>query len=196
MKFALFRACVVAAIWSVLVGTAALAQVPRTIQYQGHLVTAGGAPVNSASTPIQLTFRLYDGPAPGSNLLWTEVHGNVTVTNGVFSVTLGSVTPFSAATPSPLLFDKAYYLGVQVNQDQEMTPRQALSASPYSLRATVAESFAAGSRIGVDNALPCDPSRAGGLRWNSGLLAVEVCDGSSWRSMAIGTASFTVGGTV
>ena len=84
---------------------------PQTISYQGYLTSNTGVPVTA---PAQsLTFRLYDALTAGA-LLWTEVHPNVAVTNGVFSVALGSVTPFSAATPSPLLFDKPYFLSVQV----------------------------------------------------------------------------------
>ena len=176
------------------------AQVPQKINYQGFLSSNTGVPVNSSSlpAPLQLTFKLYD--ANGA-LLWTEVQSNVSVTNGVFNVALGSVTPFSSATPSPLLFDKPYFLGVQVNNDPEMTPRQPLAASPYALRATIADvanAVTAGAplKIGSDNAALCDAPHAGSLRWNAVAIALEVCDGVAWRFVAITSSTFTVSGTV
>ena len=43
-----------------------------------------------------MTFRMYDVDTGGTEF-WTETHTSVPVANGVFSVQLGSVTPFRDA---------------------------------------------------------------------------------------------------
>jgi hypothetical protein len=112
------------------------------------------------------------------------------VTNGVFNVVLGAVTPF----PATVIFDRPYSLGVTVNQDAEMRPRQLLNAVPYANRATVANALNAGATIGSDNTLPCDAAHAGGMRWNASALAMEACSGTAWKSLAFST--FAVGGAI
>lgn len=116
------------------------AQVPRKLNYQGFLTSPSGAPINSAALP--LLFRLYDA---SNTLLYSETQ-SVTVSNGIFNVLIGSVTPLT------LPFDAPYTLGITMGADPEMTPRQTLAASPYALRAASAESLAptatvAGSQI-------------------------------------------------
>jgi len=106
----------------------AKALVPHEINYQGYLTNPGGTPVN-ATVPIVL--NLYN-VATGGVALYTETQ-SVTVTNGVFKVLIGSVTPL------PLPFDVPYYLGIMVGTDPEMTPRQAVAASPYAIRSANAE---------------------------------------------------------
>jgi len=64
--------------------------------------------------------------------VWQEAH-SVTVSQGYFSVELGSVTPLS-----PALFQQALLLGITVGSDPEMIPRKALSAAAYSFCATEA----------------------------------------------------------
>jgi hypothetical protein len=69
--------------------------------------------------------------------LWEEAQA-VTVTDGVYSVTLG------VGTPIDLDFDVQYYLGVTVGTDAEMTPRQALTSVGTAVHASWADSVAAG----------------------------------------------------
>ena len=107
------------------------AQVPEQIGYQGVLVDAGGQPVNGL---VPMLFRLYSMPSGGS-ALYSETQ-TVNVTNGVFNVAIGAVTPVS------LPFDTPYYLGIKVGTDAEMTPRQALLSSPYARRAEMANALA------------------------------------------------------
>jgi len=103
----------------------AAAQIPQTMSYQGRLTDTGGNPV--ANGNYSLTFRLYDVSSGGA-ALWTETQASVPVNGAIFSVMLGSVTPFG------LPFDKQYWLGVSVQGGAELTPRTALSTSPYSIR--------------------------------------------------------------
>ena len=105
------------------------AQVPREINYQGYLTSPGGAPV---STSVTLVVKLYNA-ATGGAALFSETQ-TVSVTNGVFNVIIGSVTALT------LPFDVPYYLGISVGADPEMTPRQALVASAYAIRALTAAS--------------------------------------------------------
>jgi len=102
----------------------AQAQVPDTINYQGMLTSPSGTPISGSRTMV---FSLYTVATLGS-AIYTETQ-TVTVNNGVFNVAIGSMTPLA------LPFDVPYFLGVAVGTDAEMTPRQALLASPYARRA-------------------------------------------------------------
>ena len=79
-----------------LCSAGAYATVPQMINYQGYLTNSGGAPIN---TPVAITVRLYDAATAGT-LKWSEIQPSVEVTDGVFNVVLGSVTPLP-----PLAFD-------------------------------------------------------------------------------------------
>lgn len=60
---------------------------PRLLNYQGKLTdTTSGEPV--AGT-VSITFSIYDTLTGGSPL-WTEAHGNVIVTSGLFNVVMSS----------------------------------------------------------------------------------------------------------
>ncbi|MGA8265969.1 MAG: hypothetical protein WB779_16110, partial [Ignavibacteriaceae bacterium] len=117
------------------------AQVPNTLNYQGVITDSGGKPV--ADGQYQLTFKLYT-VATGGSAIWSETQ-NSTVTNGIFSVLLGKVTPLANVT-----FDSPYWLGITLNSGSEMAPRVELSSSAYSLRArSVADSSVTGKGIAV-----------------------------------------------
>ncbi len=107
------------------------AQIPNTISYQGILTDNKGNLVQDGN--VSLTFRLYN-VSEGGDTLWQESQ-KVAVSKGVFSVVLGSVEPLN------LPFDQQYWLGITVEGNQELTPRTALTASPYSLNShsTLAE---------------------------------------------------------
>ena len=115
------------------------AGIPGTINYQGYLTNASGVPVNGA---IPITFRIYDVPS-GGTALWAETQ-DVTVNQGVYSVSLGGNTALS------LSFDVPYYLGVTVGADAEMTPRKELTSVGYAFRAKSVESVGGHSHIGED----------------------------------------------
>lgn len=73
-----------------------------------------------------MTFKLYEAEE-GGTALWTEVQNNVTVSSGLYSVLLGSVTDLN------LPFDKNYFLGIRIGSSSEMSPRLPLTTSPYAL---------------------------------------------------------------
>ncbi|PDV97906.1 hypothetical protein [Candidatus Chloroploca asiatica] len=96
-----------------------------TISYQGHLTSPDGTAV---SATLPMTFNLYTGPT-GGTAVWTEQRSGsnaVPVSNGLFNVALGSVTPIPVS-----LLNAPLWLGISVNSDAEMSPREQLASVPY-----------------------------------------------------------------
>ena len=77
-----------------------------------------------------MTFRIYDSESGGS-AVWTE-QKTLTVRRGLFSTLLG---PFGPA----LTFDTAYWLSVQMESEEELSPRVPFSSAGYSLNAANAD---------------------------------------------------------
>lgn len=109
-----------------MTATTLFAQAPRTMSYQGLVVDASKTALSGQHT---LSLKLYDQPTGGA-VLHTESFA-VTVENGLFHVMIGSTTPI----PSGLQFDQPYWVGVSIDAGAEMSPRTALSAVPYAMRA-------------------------------------------------------------
>ena len=108
--------------------------VPQIINYQGSLSDANGNPVNAT---LNITFTLYDDAVAGTTLFQSTQ--SVTVTNGLFSIQL-EADDLSGGPLDPSLFENPVFLGIQVDADAEMTPRQAITAVGYALRAKTVES--------------------------------------------------------
>ena len=66
--------------------------VPAVLSHQGRLLDASDTPLNGVYT---IVYSIYDAPVGGTQL-WMEDHVGVVVTDGLFSVELGSVVPLSA----------------------------------------------------------------------------------------------------
>ena len=125
-------AALVAALLAVgLTGTAAGpgadAGAPSLFNYQGLLLDDQGRPV--ADDNYDITFAIYDVPA-GGTALWSELQA-VAVEDGLFSVTLGTVTAINAAWVD----GRDLWLGITLAGEAEMTPRQRLVSVPYALNA-------------------------------------------------------------
>jgi hypothetical protein len=124
-----------------------------TINYQGRLSDSGGDSIDNTNPGLGMTFSLYAEESGGSPV-WTETHANVPVSDGLFSVRLGSVNALS----TDLLGDDLW-LGIQVGSDPEMTPREKLSAVPYAMVAgealTVPDGSIGSAQI-VDGAVGSD----------------------------------------
>ncbi len=104
----------------------AFSDVPHLISYQGLIVDdITGDPVPDGGYPI--TFRLFDVETGGSEI-WSESYPSVTVTGGLYSVMLGSMTAF----PFSVDFSERYWLEV-VFDGTTLSPRYELGASPYAL---------------------------------------------------------------
>lgn len=141
-----------------VVAFAASAQIPQTLSLQGQLATSAGAPVNAT---LPMTFSLWDAPSAGTQL-WTENH-SVTVTAGLYSVILGSVTPVGMA------FDRPYYLQVQVGADAPMEPRRPLASLPYARNA-------ANATCEAGDLMPCYSGPAGTLNMGICKAGYRACD--------------------
>jgi hypothetical protein len=117
-----------------ILSMAGLASAQATLSVQGTIQKSTGAAVDDGD--YTLIFKLYTTEIGGTPV-WSETQSTVTIIGGVYSVTLGSVNPLTAA------FDQPYYLGVAVGSGTELTPRARLTSSPYAL-----------SLIGQDNIFP------------------------------------------
>ena len=93
--------------------------VNKTIPIQGRLTNAGGSPLNG---DYNLTLRVYDD-VTGGTLLCDDTH-LVSVSDGLFNTAIEGCTPAD-------IDGKQLYLGIEVESDGEMTPRQPLSLVPY-----------------------------------------------------------------
>lgn len=100
------------------------AQIPKLISYQGFLTDNNGQAL--ANGTYNVSVKIFDA-ATGGNELWSETH-NVNLTNGLFSVALGSNNALNLA------FDQAYFVSTTVD-GTELLPRTAMTASPYALNA-------------------------------------------------------------
>jgi hypothetical protein len=97
-----------------------------TVNYQGRLFDNSGDPVNGNVT---LVFSLYD-QASGGNRKWgPETHTDVTVSDGLFSVLLGSRT--AEGVPQSALGGDLW-LETNVN-GETLLPREQLGAVPYAI---------------------------------------------------------------
>ncbi|WP_129678176.1 hypothetical protein [Candidatus Chloroploca sp. Khr17] len=111
-----------------------------TISYQGHLTNPGGTPV---SATLPMTFNLYTA-STGGTAVWTEQRSGsnaVPVSNGLFNVALGSVTPIPVN-----LFGAPLWLGISVNGDAEMSPRERLNGGYATVAGTVPDGSISSSK--------------------------------------------------
>lgn len=127
-------ALLVICLYAIVGMTSVNAGVPLITSYQGRLLGSDDQPVSGTFT---LTFQIYDALA-GCALLWTEDHVGVQVTDGLFTVELGTTVPLSA----DLLAGNGgggggggvlRYLQIQVAGQQPISPRTPLTAAPYAV---------------------------------------------------------------
>ena len=109
----------------------------KQINYQGKLTDASNVAVPNGT--YNMEFKLYT-VSTGGTAIWTETRtspNQVTVTNGLFSVMLGSVSSLAGVD-----FNQTLYLGVNIGGtgatpvwDGEMAPRKILGAVPAAFTA-------------------------------------------------------------
>ncbi|MFI5216330.1 MAG: IPT/TIG domain-containing protein [Candidatus Limnocylindria bacterium] len=116
----------VLAVLSCTLALPALGQVPGRVNFQGLLLDSAGEPVTGTVT---LQLELFSA-ASGGSPLWTETHSSVSVTDGIYDVVLGSLTPLTPAhfSASPR------YLQVTID-GQVLSPRREFVAVPFALQA-------------------------------------------------------------
>ena len=136
------------------------------LTHQGRLLDAADAPVTGSRT---MTFRIYDALSGGA-ALWTEVRPSVAVVNGLFDITLGTVSPLEVdvLSPSGALPDR--WLGVTID-GVELLPRMALGSVPRAAASTRVTGDIATS----SGAVTCSQSDAGG----TGTVAIQTAPDSA-----------------
>ena len=125
------------ALWLATLLTAGLAQgqsVPQLINYQGRLTNAVGQPLDGVTVTLTFTFA---SAAVGGTTYLTVTQNNVAVSKGIYSVLIGSgtVTPGTETLAGVFQNHTDVWMGVAVNADGEMTPRQRVAATAYAFRA-------------------------------------------------------------
>ncbi len=116
-------------------------EVPRTISYQGMVSSATGAEFPSGDYAV--TVRLY-ADEHGREVVW-EGEYRTRVENGLLNLELGSG---DYPLPGSSAMDRSLWIGIQVGEGPEMTPRTRLSAVPYAL--TVPDGSVTFDKLGVD----------------------------------------------
>ncbi len=125
----------VLAIVVVFLGAKLAVAVPMVLSHQGRLLDASDHPLSGTFT---LIYSIHDAPVGGTQL-WMEDHVGVTVTDGLFTVELGSTVPLSADIVAGSGGGGGggggaiRYLQVQISGQPPITPRTPLTASPYSV---------------------------------------------------------------
>jgi len=151
------------------------AEVPRTIHYQGRLTEPDGSPIVGEHA---VTLRLYDA-ATGGVKLWEEQHelSLLRVDNGIFAVTLGTLTSFPAA----MTFNAPLWLTVEVDDGGEFAPRQLLSAVSYAINADLLDGVDIGTSAGKIvqlDAAGALPAVSGANLTSLAIDSAEVVDGT------------------
>jgi len=177
--------------FSVLQPTPAQAQTfNQQINYQGKLADNLGSTVADGS--YSMVFRLYTVSTAGTHV-WTETQ-DVTVTNGLFSVMLGSDTSLSGVD-----FNQTLYLGVNIEADGEMTPRKILGAVPAAFTAETANTANSVGGVASSSFLRSDQADTMEATSASTLLTINQQGGGNILDLLDnGTNVFTVtdgGGT-
>jgi len=142
--------------------------IPQTINLHGKLTNSTGSAVNGT---YNMTFRIYDA-ATGGAKLWESVNNSVVVdSSGVYSYILNPVN---------ISFKGDYYLGVQINDESEMTPLINLTSTPYSYRANITDNLDSTANYQVAN-LSAD------FFIGNGSLLTDVCLSNGTGCLASGT---------
>lgn len=97
-----------------------------------------------------MTFRIYNVETGGLPL-WEETHLDVSVNKdkGEFKVILGNIDP--VYNPLDLKFDEDYWLGIEVENEGEIEPREKMTSVGYAYMAE--DSYRVGGRLADDLAL-------------------------------------------
>ncbi len=107
------------------------AQVPRQISYQGVIMDPSGHPI--ADGDHKISVMIYNQPVGGTPV-YAESQ-SLPVSHGLFTIIIGAVTPI----PSSVKFEGTMYLGIHIDEAEEVLPRTALVSAPFAIRAETAD---------------------------------------------------------
>jgi hypothetical protein len=160
--------------------------VPRLVDFQGTLKDAEGKPRPGV---FSLTFALYSQPE-GGGAVWLETQAVKVGADGRYRVHLGSATnggvpeealmPTSNSASSNLA--EGRWLGIQVEQEEEQTPRVMLVSVPFALKAADSEKL--GGRSASDFVLVDRLKPVGGAQLGLGSAAADGAAGPSVNNKA------------
>ena len=102
--------------------------IPTTLNYQGLLREPDGSLTNGT---YKITARIYDQAAGGS-LKYETILPVVNVRDGLFNIVLGDSPPM----PDTVFANAPLYIGITVNEQSELIPRQRLHAVPWAFQAS------------------------------------------------------------
>ena len=152
------------------------------MSYQGYLETNTGEQVSDGN--YALTFLIYDTESEGDPI-WQETHPAIPVIRGRFNAILGSVQTIN------LSFDRPYWLGVKVDNGEELTPRMVLTSTGYSFRALNADrvnGYSASNTPTANSLLPLGPD----AKFPSAVLPATPVENHARTHNAGGPDSITV----
>ncbi len=104
---------------------------PSEVVQEGLLLRPDGTPLDGLRN---IRVKLYAN-AQGGAVLYQELHPNVLITQGYYAVAIGSEEPL----PDELFSRPRLYLGITVNNGDELVPRTPLRKVPAAFYADVAE---------------------------------------------------------
>ncbi|MFH1416130.1 MAG: hypothetical protein ABIH89_08635, partial [Elusimicrobiota bacterium] len=162
------------------------AGIPKYINFQGKLTDDAGQPKNGA---FKFEFTLYDSATGGTQVWGTETHNSVTVSNGLYSVALGSYTAFSMTD-----FHQPLWLAVEVN-DVALSPRYALTSSPYALSAVTVDNSTTGYIVLEQSVNPTE-NKEGRIQWDTDDNQLVIGTGTSTVVISPGSDDDNVSGDV
>ncbi|MCA9971624.1 MAG: hypothetical protein KC425_15475, partial [Anaerolineales bacterium] len=152
---------------------------PGTMTHQGYLVDRG-QPITGT---VGLRFGLYSASG-GGTALWQETHNSVPVTDGYYTVLLGSSTPLDAG----LFSSTTRYLQVSVDTGGGFVdlPRQPVTSVPYAFQAAAADTAAS-----ADTALQADHATTADQATNAD--NATTADSAPWSGLTGVPAGFADG---
>ena len=121
------------------ISSVCIAQIPRTISYQGSLTDAAGKPVADGAHIVR--FRLFRDSTGGAQV-YNEIHGVITK-GGLFNATIGTETNI----PDSLKFDEPLYLAISIDNGADLSPRSPFTAVPYAFRAMTADALSPSASV-------------------------------------------------
>jgi hypothetical protein len=125
---------------------ASVRAVPATLHFQGQVLNADGDPV---AGPVDIEVGIWDRAA-GGMLLFLEEHASTDLTNGIFSLLLGSNEPSVGSLDAGLFSGDDRWLELTID-GETLAPRQPFGSVPYALQAEEAERALEAERVeGID----------------------------------------------
>lgn len=125
---------------------AAVSTIPTAFSYQGILRDANGDLINGT---VNLRLQLYS-VVTGGTALYTEQFADVNVRDGLFTVVVGDAQPL----PASVFNTFPLYLGIKVNNDAELLPRQRFHPVPYAMQASSAQTAVTANNLGQGGGVP------------------------------------------